>query len=91
MFEEVIGCVFGFEFFFAFPYHQGFGLGKEVGGKHLLVLVVRDGVVGVGGEDEVCWDDLCALVEELVEGVLSVGGWFAEKDWTGGVFEEVVG
>jgi hypothetical protein len=65
-------------------------LGEEVGGQHLLVLVVVDRVVGFGGEDEIGGDELGALVEELVEGVLSVGGGFAKKDWAGSVLDEVV-
>jgi hypothetical protein len=73
-----------------FAYHKGFGLGKEVGGQHLLVLVVVNWVVGFGGDDEISGDELGALVEELVEGVLGVGGGFAEEDWASGVLDEVV-
>jgi hypothetical protein len=55
-------------------------LGKVVGGKHLLVEVVADGVVRLGSEDEVGGDQLGALVDKLEEGVLSVGARLSEKD-----------
>jgi hypothetical protein len=55
-----------------------------------LVLVVVDRVVGFGGEDEISGDELGALVEELVEGVLGVGGGFTEEDGASGVLDEVV-
>lgn len=84
--DEFIGGIFGFELVGRLAYHEGFGLGKEVGREHFLVLVVFDGVVRFGGEDEVCGDELGALVEELVEGVLGVGGGLAEEDGPSGVF-----
>ncbi len=54
------------------------------------MLVVGDRVVGFGGEDEVCGDELSALVQQLVEGVLGVGGRLAEEDGAGGVLDECV-
>ena len=69
--------------------HERLGLGEEVGCKHLLVLVALDRVVALGGEDEVGWDELGALVEKLVEGVLSVGGWLTEQNGTGCVLDIV--
>lgn len=54
------------------------------------MLVGINGVVGVGSEDKVCGDELGALVQKLVEGVLGVGGRFAKEDGAGGVFDEVV-
>lgn len=54
------------------------------------MLVVIDGVVRFYGKDEIGRDDLCALVKKLIKGVLSVCGWFTEKNWTGGVFDKVV-
>lgn len=69
--------------------HEGLGLGEEVGGEHALVLVAVDGVVGLGGEDEVGGDQLGALVEELEEGVLGVGAGLAEENGAGGVLHIV--
>lgn len=54
------------------------------------MFVVIDWVVGFGCEDEIRGDEFCALVKELVEGMLGVGGGFAEEDRAGGVFDEVV-
>jgi hypothetical protein len=44
-------------------------------------------VVGLGSEDEIGWNELSALVEELEEGVLGVGAWLSEKNGTGGVLD----
>lgn len=60
--------------------HESLSLGKVVGGKHLLVEVVADGVVRLGSEDEVGGDQLGTLVNKLEEGVLSVGARLAEED-----------
>ena len=51
--------------------------------------VGADGVVGLGGHDEVGGDKLGALVHKLEEGVLSVGGGLAEEDGAGGVLDVV--
>ena len=50
-----------------------------------MVEVVGNGVVGLGGGDEVSRDEPCALVDQLVEGVLPVGAWFAPHDGSCGV------
>lgn len=42
--------------------HESLCLGEVVGCQHDLMLVVFDGVVRLGGEDEVGWDKLGALV-----------------------------
>jgi hypothetical protein len=55
----------------------------------LLVLVVFNRIVALGGQDEVRGDELGALVEQLVEGVLSVGSWLTEQDGSGGVLNVV--
>ena len=54
------------------------------------MLIVGDWVVRFGGEDEVGWDELGTLVQELVEGVLCVGCGFTEEDWAGGIFHHLV-
>lgn len=60
--------------------HEGLGLSKVVGGQHLLVEVVGDGVVRLGSQNEVGGDQLGALVDKLEEGVLSVGARLAKQD-----------
>jgi len=86
VFKELRGCVLGFQLLFILAYHEGFGLGEEVTGEHLLVLVVVNWVVGFSGENEVGGNEFGALVQELVEGVLGVGGGFTKENGSGGVF-----
>lgn len=84
--DEVLGHVaLGADLVGGLADHKSLGLSEVVGRKHLLVEVVRDGVVRLGGEDEVGGDQLGALVDELEEGVLGVGARLAEEDRTGGV------
>ena len=54
------------------------------------MLIVVNWVVGFGSDYEVSGDELGALMKELVEGVLGVGGGFTEEDWASGVLDEVV-
>jgi hypothetical protein len=49
----------------------GLGLGEEVGQE--LRMVVTDGVMADGRRQEVAGDQLGALMDQLVEGVLAVG------------------
>jgi hypothetical protein len=79
----------GLELLLALADHEGFGLRKEVACQHLLVLVVIDWVVALGSNDEVGWDQLGALVQQLIEGVLGISSGLAEEDWAGGVFNHV--
>ena len=83
--NKLIGGTLGADILRGLANHEGLGLSEVVGGKHLLVLVVLDGVVRLGGQDEVGRNELGALVQELVERVLGVGGGLAEKDGTSGV------
>jgi hypothetical protein len=69
--------------------HESLSLGEEVRCEHLLVEVVFGWVVGFGSEDEISWDELGALVQELVEGVLGVGCWLAEEDWASSVVDHL--
>lgn len=55
----------------------------------LLVHVVLNGVVGLGGQDEVGGDELGTLVEKLEEGVLGVCCGLTEHDGAGGVLDVV--
>lgn len=60
--------------------HESLGLSKVVGGQHLLVKVVGDGVVRLGSQNEVGGDQLGSLVDKLEEGVLSVGARLTKED-----------
>ena len=44
-------------------------------------MVVANWVVGASWGNEVTWDDLGALVDQLIEGVLTVGAWLTPNDW----------
>ena len=46
------------------------------------MLVVLNRVMGFGGKDEVGRDQLRALVQQLVERVLGIGGWLSEENGT---------
>ena len=59
----------------------------ERGWYVLLMLLVLDWVVAFGSEDEVSWDQLRTLVQQLVEGVLGVSGRLAEEDGSGSVLD----
>jgi len=84
--NQVLGhAAFGTDLIGCLAYHERLGLGEVVAGEHLLVEVIRDGVVALGGKDEIGRDQLGALVDELEEGVLGVGAWLAEEDGAGGV------
>lgn len=61
--EELLFDALGAELFLALADHQRFGLGEKVARQHDLVLVVGDGVVGLGRQDKVGRDELGALVE----------------------------
>lgn len=78
--DEILGRALSSELVVSLADHEGLGLGKVVGCQHLLVQVVVDGVVGLGGQDEVGGDQLGALVDQLEEGVLGVGARLAEQD-----------
>lgn len=44
------------------------------------MFAVVDGVVGCGWCEEIGWNDFCALVDELIEGVLAVGSSCSPED-----------
>jgi hypothetical protein len=90
MLQKWLGSFLSFQLFLVFADHQGLSLSEEVGGEHLLVLVVRDWVVRFSGKNEVCGDELGALVQQLVEGVLGVGGRLAKEDGASSVLDEGV-
>jgi len=65
--------------------HQGLRLRQEVGKEDLVVEASPNGVLSVGRRDEVGGDDPGALVQQLVERVLSVGSRLAPNDRPGAV------
>ena len=82
--------VLGFELLLAFSDHKCFGLSEEIRGEHLLMFVVCNWIVGLGGKNEIGWDELGSLMEELIEGVLRVGCWFTEENWTSRILDHLV-
>lgn len=78
--DKLLGGALSSELVVSLADHESLGLGKVVGCQHLLVQVVVDGVVGLGGQDKVGGDQLGALVDKLEEGVLSVGARLAKQD-----------
>ena len=87
--NKVVGSTLSLNLVGSLADHESLSLSEEVGSQHprsinmivewrerpdlLLVLVVLDGVMALGSHDEVSRDELSALVEQLVEGMLSVG------------------
>jgi len=61
--DEVVGGTLGLDLLGGLTDHQGLGLSQEVGRQHTLVLAALNGVVRLGGHDEVGRDQLGALVQ----------------------------
>lgn len=78
--NKLLGSTLGTDLIVCLADHESLSLGEVVGREHLLVEIVADRVVRLGGEDEVGGDQLGALVDELEEGVLSVGAGLAEEN-----------
>ena len=78
--DQVLGGTLGLDLLVRLSDHESLSLGKVVGSQHLLVQVAGDGVVGLSSQDEVGGDQLGTLVDELEEGVLSIGAGLAEED-----------
>ena len=74
---------FGFDVFGAATHHKSLGLGKEVGQEN--VVVVADGVVREHRRDEITGNEAGALMNQLIECVLSVGSRLTPDDGTGSV------
>ena len=85
--DQVVGGTFSLDLLGGLTNHQGLRLSKEVGCEHTLVLATLNRVVGLSSHDEVRWDKLGALVEQLEETVLGVGGRLAKQDGAGGVLD----
>ena len=62
--------------------HQRLALRQAIGEEEFLMAAVVL-LVGAGRDQEVARDDVGALVDELVEGVLAVGARLAEDDRPG--------
>ena len=65
---------------FGFSLHEGFGLGKEVGDEDYVVFT--QGVECSGRSQKVAGDDLGALVDQLIKGMLPVGTGLSPDDWS---------
>lgn len=59
---------------------QRLGLGKKVGKEDTVVLRVCDGIVRGGGREKVGRDHFGALVQKLIERVLTVSSWCTPYD-----------
>lgn len=57
---------------FRFTERQSLWLRKEVAEQDFMVHTTSDGVLGLDRSEEISWDELGALVNELVKGVLAV-------------------
>ena len=66
---------------FGTPSHQRLGLGEKVGEEHAVMIAKL--AIDAGGGDEIGGDDVRALMNELIEGVLAVRARFAEDDRAG--------
>ena len=78
--NKLVGSTLGLDLLVSLANHESFGLREVVGGQHLLVKVVRDGVVRLSSKDEIGRNQLGALVHKLEERVLRIGARLAEKN-----------
>lgn len=85
--HQVVWCTFGLDLLRSLADHQSLGLGKEVGSKHALVLTALNRIMRLHCHNEVGRDKLGALVEQLEETVLGIGGRLAKQDGAGGVLD----
>lgn len=83
--HQVLRSALGLDLLCGLADHKSLSLCQVVGCQHLLVQVVGDGVVGLSGQDEIRRNELCALVHQLEEGVLSICAGLTEQDWSSGV------
>ncbi|KAI3477404.1 hypothetical protein L1887_60923 [Cichorium endivia] len=82
--EEFVGSLcaeLGLDLGLGLAKGEGLGLCEEVGEEDLVVLAER--VLGLDGGDKVAGDELGALVDELIEGVLAVGACLTPDDGAG--------
>ncbi len=76
---------FGADFGFGLAFHEGFGLGEEIGEQNRVVLA--EGILGFDRGEEIAGDEFRALVDQLIEGVLAVGAGLAPDDGAGGIID----
>src|SRR5215475_2138682 len=69
-----------FRLLFSLAEGQRFGLSNDIGNEHVVMAAKRIGRLCEG--DEVTRYEPGSLVDQLIEGVLSVGSWFAPVDRT---------
>ena len=86
---KFIWSTFGFYLIWGLAHHESFGLSKEVGCQHALMLSTFDRVVGLSCHNEIGRDELGPLVKELEERVLGVGSWLTEENGAGCIFDVV--
>ena len=83
--DDLLRGTLGAHFVSGLAERQGLGLGEVVAQEQLVhvLVAVLGRVRGVDERDEVGRDELGALVDQLVEGVLAVGARFAPEDLAG--------
>lgn len=59
---------------------ESFGLSEKVGKENLVMLATGDGVECLDGSEEITRDEFGSLVDELIEGVLTVGTALSPND-----------
>lgn len=74
------------DFFVCLTECERFGLCEDV--CHEQVVMSPEGIEGFGERDEIAWDESGSLVDQLVEGVLSIGAWFSPVDRAGVVVDD---
>ena len=72
---------FGTALFGRFPESKGFSLSKEVG--HQLVVMITQRIVTAAKTDEVCRDQTCSLMDQLIKCMLTIGSRFSPNDGAG--------
>ncbi len=87
--NQLIWGTLSFDFIRGLADHESFSLSEEVGCQHSLVQSAFDGIVRLSGQDEVGGDEFGALMQQLEERVLCIGGRFTEEDGTGRVLDVV--
>ena len=81
--DEPVWRSLGFDLLRSLSERQRLGLGEDVCQKH--VMLAAEGIERLHEGDEVTRDEPRSLVNELVEGVLAIGSWFAPVDRTRGI------
>src|SRR5216683_5272782 len=78
--NQPIRRAFGLNFGGSFAKRERFGLGKNIRQQYVVMTAQRG--ERVTKRNEITWDQPGPLVNQLIEGMLTVGSWFAPIDGT---------